>query len=143
MTSAPAGALPFAATLRILSFSTTTSAFAITRWPSHNLPNLSALTAASASSETATRSATTSAPNLNISIPQIALRSRYQRWEDRTSPGTRDAENDRDEEKDRTLVFRPELGAKKNGREFQHRCISAVLVRQCFSRHRTQIWKSP
>src|SRR5258706_15701008 len=64
MISAPAGMAPLAATLWILSLSTMTTAFAIVAWPSHNLPNLIALVAASAFRETAARqSARTNVPS--------------------------------------------------------------------------------
>src|SRR5258706_6502315 len=48
MVSTPAGMRPLAATLWILSLSTMTTALGIVVWPSHNLPNLIALVAASA-----------------------------------------------------------------------------------------------
>src|ERR1700677_3706328 len=53
MVCTPAGIAPLAATLRILSSSTITTAFAITRWPSQSLPNLMALVAAAALKQTA------------------------------------------------------------------------------------------
>src|SRR6266567_8577798 len=63
MISAPTGMAPLAATLWILSLSTTTTAFGIVAWPSHNLPNLIALVAASAFAENARQSARTNVPS--------------------------------------------------------------------------------
>src|SRR5882672_4638911 len=66
MISAPAGMVPLAVTLRILSLSTMTTAFAIVAWPSHNLPNLIALVAASAFADNARQSARTNVPSRSM-----------------------------------------------------------------------------
>src|SRR5258705_7633719 len=57
MISAPGGMAPLAETLWNLSLSTMTTALGIVAWPSHNLPNLIALVAASAFAQTARQSA--------------------------------------------------------------------------------------
>src|SRR6266850_3694184 len=55
MTSAPAGARPFARTVVILSFSTTTTALLMTLRPSHSFPNLMAFVAAIALIDTVSK----------------------------------------------------------------------------------------
>src|SRR5262249_41832078 len=67
MICAPAGMAPFDVTLRILSSSTMTTALAMLRWPSHNLPNLIALVAAPAWAAKAAASARASAAIRNMS----------------------------------------------------------------------------
>src|ERR1700730_15747737 len=59
MISPPAGIVPLAATLLILSFSTMTTASAIVPCPSHSFPNFTALVAAVALSATASKKART------------------------------------------------------------------------------------
>src|SRR4029077_2077249 len=66
MISAPAGMAPLAVTLWILSLSTMTTALGIVAWPSHNLPNLIALVAASAFRETARQSARRNIPSRSM-----------------------------------------------------------------------------
>src|SRR3954469_3368204 len=90
MVSVPPGTEPLAVTLRILSLSTITTAFAITRWPSHNLPNLIALVAAAASSVAAARRQATSTPNLIIAPAAYHAKAQgYQPRRARTSPAAR------------------------------------------------------
>src|SRR6266567_1727001 len=66
MISAPAGMAPLAATLWILSLSTTTTALEIVAWPSHNLPNLIALVAASAFADKARQSVRMNVPSRSM-----------------------------------------------------------------------------